>query len=319
MGPRGRRSQDSPRFSAVFCGGCCLCFLAAWKATKRSMSCCCYFDFAVIAVAATCITNLFGHLIRFSCLFWQVHESQTYQAVNQIHCLPVASDSVAVLWRCVVAGIEAGQYPGASAPFRGVETHPMPVCILGSGHSGLAHKFSCLVHVSKLEVSGQDTRMHLGSGALESCGPFFHLLYDYHKLTLFYLLEFCSCGDDCNDGMKEDWTFEVLSHFWEQRAWLVSVSLLSWLFVCWGVWTFQVLTAYHFMDQWLWNGSADHTGQIWVVFKTSSAKMRKIMKDCFQDSWNEGGCTDHDPLEYVVALFVQTLLCLVWFPYVPSI
>ena len=34
----------------------------------------------------------------------------------------------------------------------------MPVTILGSGRSGLANKFGCLVHVCKLEASGSVSR-----------------------------------------------------------------------------------------------------------------------------------------------------------------
>lgn len=54
---------------------------------------------------------------------------------------------------------KAGQYPeAADRKFCGVETHPLPLTILGSGRSGLANKFGCLVHVCKLEVSGSVSR-----------------------------------------------------------------------------------------------------------------------------------------------------------------
>lgn len=56
---------------------------------------------------------------------------------------------------------EAGQYPGASGIFCGVDTHAMPITILGNGRSGLANKFSCLVHVCKLEVSGDVSKLQI--------------------------------------------------------------------------------------------------------------------------------------------------------------
>lgn len=76
---------------------------------------------------------------------------------------------------------QAGQYPESSGVHCGVETHAMPVTILGSGRSGLSSKFAALIHVSKLEVSGSDPRLHPfaslqihGTGVNVLCSIFWH-------------------------------------------------------------------------------------------------------------------------------------------------
>ena len=59
---------------------------------------------------------------------------------------------------------QEGQYPDCDGKFCAVDTHPMPLTILGSGRSGLPNKFACLVHVCKLEISGNVSRLQTCDG-----------------------------------------------------------------------------------------------------------------------------------------------------------
>lgn len=71
--------------------------------------------------------------------------AQTKQVLT-IYCLSIAHSA------------KSGQ--DADSPiFLGLDTHPMPLTILGSGRSGLANKFGCLVHACKLEISGSESSL----------------------------------------------------------------------------------------------------------------------------------------------------------------